>query len=374
MASFTNRGTKTKPSWQYTVSRMVNGKSAPIRKGGFKSKKEAQVAATEIEEKLNKGVAPTKVRKVTLEEYFESWLNIFKPGISDNTRARYLTTLETIKAEFPGAYIQDISKRSYQSVLNKYGETHGLATSKKLNSHIRACVKEAIDEGLISVDFTRAVKLTGEKPKKTEEKHLNYFESKRLQKYLLKNLDPKNLMNYLILLGLTTGLRFGELVGLTRTDFDFKKNRLNIDKVWGYNNKMNKGFGPTKNEQSVRVIKVDKTTMRVFKELFKETPDNPHGLVFQSTLSKYGVITNNGVNKVLKNILDVLNIDHITVHGLRHTHISVLLYKRLSITYVSERAGHKDINTTLSTYAHVLKELREEDEEAAVAIFEEVAV
>ncbi|TKC15711.1 site-specific integrase [Robertmurraya kyonggiensis] len=374
MASFTNRGTKTKPSWQYTVSRMVNGKSDPIRKGGFKSKKEAQVAATEIEEKLNKGVAPTKVRKVTLEEYFESWLNIFKPGISDNTRARYLTTLETIKAEFPGTYVQDISKRSYQSVLNKYGESHGLATSKKLNSHIRACVKEAIDEGLISVDFTRGVKLTGEKPKKTEEKHLNFFESKRLQKYLLKNLDPKNMMNYLILLGLTTGLRFGELVGLTRTDFDFKKNRLNVDKVWGYNNKMKKGFGPTKNEQSVRVIKVDKTTMRIFKELFKETPDKPHGLVFHSTLSKYGVITNNGVNKVLKSILNELNIDQITVHGLRHTHISVLLYKRLSITYVSERAGHKDINTTLSTYAHVLKELREEDEEAAVAIFEEVAV
>lgn len=366
MASFQKRG----KTWQYTIS----AKPKPIRKGGFNTKKEAQVAAAEIEDKLNKGLAPGHLKKILFDEYFESWLKVYKPNIGTNTRARYLVTLETIRGLFPGVYIQDINKRSYQSILNEYGKTRGLATSKKFNTHIRACVKEAVDEGIIRVDFTRGVKLTGAKPKKTEEKHLNYFESKRLQKYLLRNLNQDSLMNYAILLALTTGMRFGEIVGLTREDFDFKKSRISINKVWGYNNKMPKGFGPTKNEQSIRSIKVDKTTMNVFRELFKATAEKPHGLVFYSTLSKYGVITNNGVNKVLKNILDELNIDPIAIHGLRHTHISVLLYRRLSVTYVSERAGHKDINTTLSTYAHVLTELREEDEEAAAAIFEEVAV
>lgn len=366
LASFTKRG----KTWQYTVS----AKPKPIRKGGFRTKKEAVVAAAEVEERLNKGLAPSRVQKVTLEEYFESWLTIFKPNIGDNTRSRYLVTLDTIKEEFPGTYIQDITKRTYQSVLNKYGETRGMATSKKLNSHIRACVKEAVDEGLIRVDFTRGVTLTGKKPKKPEEKHLNYFESKRLQKYLLNSLDPDKLMNYALLLALTTGLRFGEIVGLTTDDFDFNKNRINVNKVWGYTNRMPKGFGPTKNDQSIRIIKVDKTTMKVFKELFNVTSANPHNLVFYSHLSKFKVITNSGLNKALITILDELNIDRISIHGLRHTHISVLLYKRLSVTYVSERAGHKDINTTLSTYAHVLKELREEDEEAAVSIFEEEAV
>src|SRR5690606_14474757 len=55
MASFQNRGTKKKPSWQYTISRMVNGKPAPIRKGGFKTKAEAEAAAAEIEQQLRKG-------------------------------------------------------------------------------------------------------------------------------------------------------------------------------------------------------------------------------------------------------------------------------------------------------------------------------
>lgn len=366
MASFTNRGSKGKPSWQYTIS----AKPKPIRKGGFKTKKEAQVAAAEIEDQLNKGTLP-QFKLVVFAEYFETWVKLFKPKIANNTRARYEVTLETIKSEFPGVYIQDITKRSYQEFLNKYGLTHGLATSKKLNSHIRACVKEAVDEGIIRVDFTRGAQLTGEKPKKSEEKHLNYFEFKRLQKYLLSNLHPENLMNYAIFLGLTSGIRFGELVGLTRDDFDFKTNKLNISKTWGYTKIMSKGFGPTKNDQSDRSIKMDTKTMRAFQYLFNKTQENPNGLIFYSSQSKYNVISNGGLNKALKTILAELNIDAITVHGLRHTHISVLLYKKVSLSYVSERAGHKDTNTTNSTYRHVLKEMREEDEKSTTAILEE---
>ena len=55
MASFNKRG----KTWQYQVSRMVNGKQKPIRKGGFRTKKEAEVAAMEVESSLRKGIAPS---------------------------------------------------------------------------------------------------------------------------------------------------------------------------------------------------------------------------------------------------------------------------------------------------------------------------
>ena len=48
MASFQKRG----KTWQYTISRVIDGKSKPIRKGGFKTKKEAQVAAAVVESDL----------------------------------------------------------------------------------------------------------------------------------------------------------------------------------------------------------------------------------------------------------------------------------------------------------------------------------
>lgn len=67
MASITKRGN----TYQYTVSRMVNGQSKPIRKGGFRTKKEAQVAVAEVEASLAKGIVPF-LKKVPFVEYFEN--------------------------------------------------------------------------------------------------------------------------------------------------------------------------------------------------------------------------------------------------------------------------------------------------------------
>ncbi|MDU5947026.1 MAG: tyrosine-type recombinase/integrase, partial [Paenibacillus macerans] len=76
-------------------------------------------------------------------------------------------------------------------------------------------------------------------------------------------------------------------------------------------------------------------------------------------------------NKALATALKNLNIENIiSVHGCRHTHASILLYKRRSIYYVSERLGHEDIQTTLETYAHILKELREQDDKGTIKTFE----
>lgn len=67
-----------------------------------------------------------------------------------------------------------------------------------------------------------------------------------------------------------------------------------------------------------------------------------------------------------------MNIQPISAHGLRHTHASILLYKRASIYYVSERLGHSDIETTNSYYAHIIKELRDQDDKIAISTFEEL--
>lgn len=368
MASFQKRG----KTWQYTISRMTNGKSDPIRKGGFRTKGEAVAEAAEIESNMNKGILPS-LKPEPFDEYFAKWVEDYKTHVGKNTKYRYLATLETIKEEFGDKAIQDIKKRDYQLFLNGYGKDRAKSTSNKLNSHIRACVKEAIDEGIISVDFTRGAKTTGTAEKRSEEKHLGYEDSKKLMKEIYNKLDV-SLNYYLLLLGLTTGLRFAELVGLTRNDFDFFNHTISINKSWGYTNKMHDGFGPTKNDQSIRVIKIDKKTMKTFRKLFDETPDNIHKLVFYSPSSKYKVISNGSSNKLLKNTLIRLGIHTISMHGLRHTHASVLLYKGVSIYYVSERLGHSDIETTMNEYSHVIKEMRSKDEKASIDVYEKMSV
>jgi integrase len=104
--------------------------------------------------------------------------------------------------------------------------------------------------------------------------------------------------------------------------------------------------------------------------LFETLPPNMYGLVFYSPESKYKLISNTNANKLLGKTLQELGIDPITIHGLWHTHASVLLYKKVSINYVSERLGHIGIETTYKYYSHVIKEMREEKEKQTINTFE----
>lgn len=73
-------------------------------------------------------------------------------------------------------------------------------------------------------------------------------------------------------------------------------------------------------------------------------------------------------------MLKTLGMQQISIHGLRHTHTSVLLYRGASIHYVSERLGHADIDVTNRIYSHMIKELRERDESIMLKTFEEMQI
>ena len=354
MASITKRG----KTWQYTVSRYIEGEYKPIRKGGFLKERDAKIAAAKVATDLADGLAPSSNTDI-LSDYFKAWMSDYKTQRAVHTIERYENTHRTLQKIFPRETLQSMTKRKYQRAMDEYGRTHAIATMKKLNGHIRACVKEAVDEGRIRVDFTRGVELNSKiAEKKEEDKFLNFFESQRLLKYLRLHIG-RSPVYALLILAIVTGLRFGELLGLKRTDFDFKNNQIHVKRSWDYKKKT--GFVALKNKQSERTVDVDLSVMDFFKDYFAGIPENFKGLAFYNSLSSDGSFSNEGVNKTLRKALEQLEFKIITVHGLRHTFISILLYKRISIHYVAEQAGHKNSLITQTTYAHVLDELRDEE-------------
>ncbi|RNC98499.1 tyrosine-type recombinase/integrase [Lysinibacillus halotolerans] len=368
MASFTKRGN----TWQYAISRTIDGKQKPIRKGGFRTKKEAQEAALQMEFDLKNGVLDPQ-KDYPIEKYFLEWFKTYKRDISDITLNSYKATHTKLLNYFGDKAIQSITKREYQQFLNDMGEQFAKTTNRKMNGFIRTCIREAIDEGLIKTDFTRNVTITGAASKKSSEKFLDYDASQLLLKYLHANID--NGLEYtMLIVALTSGLRYGELVGLSIEDINFKESTVKIHRQWRY--KEYGGFGPLKNESSERTIGLDKTTMNVLKKQVLKVsnhPQNENRLVFYTSDSPIQVITNDRLNDVLRASIKKLKIKPIiTVHGLRHTHASVLLYQDISVLYVSERLGHASIDITTSTYAHLLKELRERDSSKTASIFEDL--
>ena len=151
-----------------------------------------------------------------------------------------------------------------------------------------------------------------------------------------------------------TGARFSEALAITPRDFDFAHQSLSISKTWDY--KGDGGFMPTKNKSSVRKIQIDWQMVIQFSELVKGLPENEP--IFVHINEK---VYNSTVNDILERHCKSANIPVISVHGLRHTHASLLLFAGVSIASVARRLGHSSMTTTQKTYLHIIQELENQD-------------
>lgn len=283
--------------------------------------------------------------------YYEKWIHIYKEGaIRDVTMRKYEITLLWLKRLVPELRLSQLNRISYQQLLNDYAEFHERQTTMDFHHQIKAAVLDAVDEGLIDRDPTRKAIIKGRSPRIKKIKYLNQFELHTL----LVNLKLTSEINWdwLILIIAKTGMRFSEALALTPKDFDFSHQSLIVDKTWDY--KGRGGFLPTKNRSSVRKIQLDWQTIIKFSELIKGLPDDKpifvNGRVFNST-----------INGVLERYCKKLGIPVISIHGLRHTHASLLLFAGVSIASVARRLGHASMTTTQKTYIHIIQEMENRD-------------
>ncbi len=284
-------------------------------------------------------------------KYYERWIQVYKEGaIRNSTMQKYKLTLKWLKKIAPNIKIKEINRITYQEILNKYAEMHERQSTMDFHHQLKASILDAVDEGLINRDPTRKAIIKGKAPKTKKEKYLNQFE---LQK-LISNLNLGNQINYdwMIYLIAKTGIRFSEALAITPDDFDFPHQTLNIEKTWNY--KETGGFEPTKNKSSERKIQLDWQTVIQFSELIKNM--EPKKPIFIDTK-----IYNSTINDILKRHCINVEIPIITIHGLRHTHASILLYAGVSIASVAHRLGHASMSTTQKTYLHIIQELENTD-------------
>lgn len=127
---------------------------------------------------------------------------------------------------------------------------------------------------------------------------------------------------------------------------------LSINKTWDY--KDNTGFLPTKNKSSVRKIQIDWQTVIQFSGLVRYLPEDTPIFVKDK-------VFNSTVNDILSRHCKNVNIPVISIHGLRHTHASLLLFAGVSIASVARRLGHSSMTTTQKTYLHIIHELENKD-------------
>ncbi len=291
--------------------------------------------------------------EVLFTDFYKNWIDVYKTGsVRQVTLNKYLMTLTWIRELVPDLKIQDLSRIQYQLLINKYAENHERQTTMDFHHQLKGAILDALDEGLISRDPTRKVIIKGKQPRKKKQKFLNQFQLHSLLQELNLSIEEGINWDWLILLIAKTGLRFSEALALTPADFDFSRQILSVNKTWDY--KYGTGFLPTKNKSSVRKIELDWRTIAQFSELTK-------GLPKEESIFAKGVVFNATVNSILERRCKAAKIPVITIHSLRHTHASLLLYEGVSIASVARRLGHSSITTTQKTYLHIIQELENAD-------------
>ena len=281
-------------------------------------------------------------------EYFADWTAIYKQGaVRPVTYQKYLVTQRRLTELAPTLRVEELDKRSYQTLINGYALTHEKQTTMDFHRHLKSAILDAVDEGLITFDPTRKAIIKGKAPTKKKPKFLSQHELQSLLKYL--TLADMPTWDWFILLSAKTGLRFSETLALTPSDFDFTNHKIKITKTWNYKTDEG-GFDDTKNSSSKRTLSIDPQLSRQLRKLLK-------GMVADEPIFVSGRVFNSTVNSRLKALCLQAEVPVITLHSLRHTHASMLIYAGVSIASISKRlapCGQQSWGFQVGVFAHLV--------------------
>ena len=146
------------------------------------------------------------------------------------------------------------------------------------------------------------------------------------------------------------GLRIGELLALSLSDIDFEGGIISVTKT--YNQLSGREIISTpKTPSSVRKVSMPAFLVDELKEyigLLYEPKEDQR--IFQISKSK--------INSNFHKLSDQAGLKRITIHGLRHSHVSLLISKKYDIFEVSKRIGHKSVKTTQDIYGHLFDDVQ----------------
>lgn len=320
------------------------------------------------------------------QDWFMKWFELYREdGLRQVTINKYLIDHKRLKAHAIGQLdIKKITREDAQKYINDYGEHRSKVTVEDHHHKLKSCFGDALMDGLVKTNPFAKVKLTYKEQKLTfveakslreKKKWLEVDEYERLKKFLINWLNQALIKNpftfqgnrgkaikaqvnmMIIFVALKSGMRYSEILGLTRDDINYKTNEIVVNKTWDYKKIENGNFVDTKNHASMRNIIVDSETIEMVIKfvnwLDSMNMEMQHNTLFNELSTEH---YNSTINSLLETLLNSLGIESISLHKLRHTQASYLLAKGVSIQVVAKRLGHTDTTMVRTTYGHLLAE------------------
>lgn len=366
--------------WGWAVTIGVNAKGNPQRvQGVCKTETLAQTAAIEVLGKHRQGLEPQTGRDKTVEVYLNEWLELYiRPHREPKTVKYYEGMIKHHLAPAIGRIgLRKLTAANVQKMLNDSAKPFTIKVKKKdedgkfievevvkkrsaetirgIRATLRSGLGQAYKDGLIAQNPATRVNTP-----KGERKDRDYLKPDEIN--TLFERAKGHPLERLILVALLTGMRVGELTGLTweNVDLDAKtlKVRAQLQRIEG-----TLQLKRLKSDNANRTLYIAPTAETAFKDqraeqmiqkatMIDKGEYNPLNLVFLNPEGR--PLDPKYIDKHLKALLASAGIRSMSFHKLRHTAATLSLASGAPISTVKDQLGHSQIALTVNTYGHAV--------------------
>ncbi|MFH0931873.1 MAG: site-specific integrase [Candidatus Zixiibacteriota bacterium] len=299
----------------------VNGRRKREKIGPSKKLAEDVLHKRKLEIAENRFLDIRREKKVRFKDFTKTYLELHCKAHKKSWK-KDITLLRTLTKHFGNKCLYEITPLSIEEFKNEQGKLSAPATVNRKITCLRHLLKKAVEWGKVSDNAARNIKLLRENNQRL--RYLEKEEIKRLVDACCSHLRP------IVILGLNTGMRKGEILGLKWREVDFEKGIIYLL--------------DTKNGEK-REVYLNELAKKALIAVRKH-PNSPY--IFCSPDGK--PYTN--VRRSFFTALKKCGINDFHFHDLRHTFASQLVMAGIDLNTVRDLMGHKSIEMTLR-YAHL---------------------
>lgn len=301
---------------------------------------------------------------VTLDEWFKIWLDTCKQGCRASTKETYTVHYKRIQSDLGWRKITSLNLVVMQDAINRLCSDNARKNSKKI---LVDMLDKAVDTNLLVKNVAKQINPIITREKKKERRVLTLYETEQFLK------QAEGTFYYeLFVLALETGMRIGELCGLTWEDIDFRDKLLHVRHTLCYFSKGGKyvfEMHDTKTNNGERVIPLTEKAFRVLKKQRIKKQE----IIFKGKIPLEGYenlvfVTRNNrptqqfliqecmnliINRIKKEDEDF---EAFTPHTFRHTFATRAIENGMQPKVLSKLLGHGQLQITMDLYCHVMED------------------
>ncbi len=355
--------------WSFVVDLpALSDQRRQVRRRGFGTRREAQAALTELLGDAQRGEF-VKLDRVTVGEYLGQWMESLPlTGRKGSTISSYRHNLRLhVLPHLGGVPLQALTPLDIDHVYgrllqdgrrNRGGGPLSRRTVRYVHTILSTALSDAVKKGLVQ----RNVALAASPPsaKSAAPAETAWWTPEQLRLFL-SFVDAHELGSLFRLAGLT-GMRRGELVGLSWVDVDLTRSRVVVRRqVTSTDYRLH--WKEPKTQRGRRVIDLDAETKTVLRRqqltLRSEAkaPSSSDSLTPEMQLvfpSADGTVRHpETVSDTFNRLVRKSSLPRLRFHDLRHTHVAHLIGAGVDPLAISRRLGHSSVAFTLDRYGHL---------------------